>query len=96
MAGKRRRSVKIIEKFRKSAEKDKERARSLIEKCASANDGGGAEVLAELADRLKQKELLASGDIVWAEQQIELARESRKRAEKPDKKAKSKTAIAEA
>ena len=84
------RSLKIIEKFRKNAEKDRDRARSLIDKC-SGDDPAAAPVLAELAERLKQKELQASGEIVWAEQQIELARAARKAEEKTGKKAKTKT-----
>ena len=70
MAKSRQRSLKIIEKFRKNAEKEKERARRLIDKCDKADDANRP-ALAELVDRLKQKELQASGDIVWAEQQIE-------------------------
>ena len=94
MAKSRQRSLKIIDKFRKNAEKEKDRARSLIEKCGQADPA--APVLGELAERLKQKELQASGEIVWAEQQIEMARAAMKSEDKAAKKAKSKKAEAAA
>ncbi|MFT4095975.1 MAG: hypothetical protein QM651_02560 [Rhodoblastus sp.] len=91
MARATQRSLKIIEKFRKNAEKDKDRARSLIEKCG-AMDAVAAPVIGELAERLKQKELQASGEIVWAEQQIEIARAAKKSDAKAGKKVKGKKA----
>ncbi|HMN70515.1 MAG TPA: hypothetical protein PKA55_01465 [Rhodoblastus sp.] len=93
MAKTRQRTIRIIEKFRRNAEKDKDRARGLIEKCSAA-DASIAPVLGELAERLKQKELQASGEIVWAGQQIELARAARKAEEKAGKKNKSKGKLA--
>ena len=91
MAKSRQRSLKIIEKFRKNAEKEKERTRRLIDKCDKA-DEAEKPALAELVDRLKQKELQASGEIVWAQQQIERARAAGRREEKSGKKAREKSA----
>ena len=91
MAKAHQRSLKIVERFRKNAEKEKERARSLIDKCGGV-DASAAPVIAELTERLKQKELQASGDIVWAEQQIEIARAQKKADEKSARKGKDKSA----
>ena len=88
MAKHRLRSIKIVEKFLKNAEKEKARARGLIEKCESAER---TPLLMEVSERLKQKELQSSGDMLWAEQQIELAREEKKREAKQKKKHKAKS-----
>ena len=95
MSTDRRRAIKAVEKFRKNSEKEIERARSLqtrAKKLSPLRETSPA--VAKLFDRLQQKALQASGDLVWADQmiqEIDATMAKAKTGEKTDKKTPKKT-----
>ena len=97
MSKKQMRLIKAIEKYRKNADKELERARDILKKIGEVDTGDPARpAVDKLADRLRQKELQASGDGMWADeflaqQRIALDSNVGKKAKKskPEKKSKS-------
>lgn len=64
-----RRLLKTAEKFRKNAQKEMQQTRKLAQKLEGlAREGAAAPLLTQLSERLQQKELQASGEVVWSEQ----------------------------
>lgn len=96
MSKKQQRLVKAIEKYRKSADKELERAREILKKISDVDaDDPSRPAVDKLVDRLKQKELQASGDGMWADEFLEQQRAvsvlgavKKPRKAKPAKKAK--------
>jgi hypothetical protein len=80
----RRRAIKAAEKLRKICAKEVERLGALREKYDDLRHAGpDAPLVGQLVDRLQQKELMANGDLVWAEQMIEQLRDDRPAAPAP-------------
>ncbi|MDE2362002.1 MAG: hypothetical protein KGM42_04925 [Hyphomicrobiales bacterium] len=64
-----KRLAKAVDKFKKNAEKELDRARSLVRKTEPLKGGEQPSSAADrLRERLRQKELQASGEVAWAEQ----------------------------
>ena len=103
MSKKQERLIKAIEKYGKNADKELERAREIINKMGNVDaDDPLRPAVDKLVERLKQKELQASGDGMWADefvaqQRAALSATSEKKAKKakldnkakPGKKAKA-------
>jgi hypothetical protein len=79
-----RRAIKAAEKLRKICARDLQRLGALREKYDDLRHAGeGAPLARQLFERLQQKELMASGDLVWVEQMIEQLRDDRPVAPAP-------------
>jgi hypothetical protein len=86
MSKDRQRAARVVEKFRKISEKEIERTRSLQQKSGKLADlSEGSPAIAQFVERLKQKELQASGDLVYAEQLLEQLNERKPKAPKGKK-----------
>ena len=86
----RRRAIRAAEKLRKICAKEVERLGALREKYDDLRHAGAnAPLIGQLVDRLQQKELMASGDLVWAEQLLE-----QMRVENPSAPAAAPSAVA--
>ena len=97
MSKDRQRALRAVEKFRKNAAKELERARALQDKSkrlTSLKDTTPA--IAQFFDRLQQKALQASGELVWADQLVDQIRVSMAPPPKPDKKRKATAAASAA
>lgn len=71
----RRRAIKAAEKLRKICAKEVERLGALREKYDDLRHAGAdAPLVGQFVDRLQRKELMASGDLVWAGQLLEQLR----------------------
>ena len=67
--------LKVAEKFRRNAEKEMERVRALLAKSQRfAPMAESTPLVSQLLERLKQKELQSSGDLVWIDQYLGQAR----------------------
>jgi hypothetical protein len=67
--------LKAAEKFKKNSEKELERVRALLEKNQRLTSmAASIPLLTQLLDRVKQKELQSTGDLIWIEQYMEQLR----------------------
>ena len=65
------RLLKAAEKFRKNAEKEMEHIRDLQEKSQRlAPIAASTPLVAQLLDRVKQKQSQSSGDLIWIDQYL--------------------------
>ena len=64
-----RRGIKAGEKFRKNAEKEISRIKALQDKYVEfVSNQTASPLLGQFVDRVKQKHLQASGDLIWVDQ----------------------------
>jgi hypothetical protein len=81
--------LKLADKFKKNSEKEMERIRAIQEKNAKLTPlADSMPALVQFFDRVKQKELQASGDLIWIDQFL-----AQLRAEKDAKAAASHEAF---
>ncbi|MDE2361191.1 MAG: hypothetical protein KGM42_00825 [Hyphomicrobiales bacterium] len=79
---------KVVEKFRRNAEKELDRVTSLAKKAEKLKSGSEPSSGADrFFERLRQKELQASGEIAWAGQFLNELASARDKSEKSKKSA---------
>lgn len=76
MSKDRRRAIKAVEKFRKNCEKEIARIGALRRKYDDLRHVQiTVPLVGHFVDRLQQKDLMASGDLLWAEQMLSQLRD---------------------
>ena len=79
-----RRAIKAAEKLRKICAKEVERLAALRDKYDDLRHVAGRRpLIGQFVDRLQQKELMANGDLLWAEQMIQQLRDEKPATPEP-------------